>query len=123
MEDQTIEEFDPASYLKNDRKYDPLEKISEYVSQHFQRCLNQTTRRKLAREHPQPSIPTLTPPATDDAVIDFLHPNFPKHSDDTLRSLQAAVLAGAIPLVNLWASLQEENALASPGAKLDQIGY
>ena len=55
--DQTLEVFDPANYFQSEKRYDLLENIASYVSQNFQKCLNKATRRKLAREHPQPSIP------------------------------------------------------------------
>ena len=56
--DQTFKVFDPGRARKS---MTPTENITSYVSQNFQRCLNKATRRKLAREHPQPSIPAVTP--------------------------------------------------------------
>ena len=109
--DQTFEVFDPANYFQSEKKYDPPESITSYVSQNFQRCLNKATRRKLAREHPQPSIPAVTPPLADDVLVDFLGNKFPKRTDDTLRSIQAAVLAGTIPLINLWADMLHSGSL------------
>ena len=109
--DHTLEVFDPAYYFQSEKKYDPPENIASYVSQNFQRCLNKATRRKLAREHPQPSIPAVTPPLADDVVVDFLGNKFPRKTDDTLRSIQAAVLAGTIPLINLWADMLRSGSL------------
>ena len=84
--DQTLQVFDPANYFQSEKKYDPPENIASYVSQNFQRCLNKATRRKLAREHPQPSIPAITPPSADDVLVDFLGNKFLRKTDDTLRS-------------------------------------
>ena len=109
--DQTFEVFDPANYFQSEQNYDPPEKITSYVSQNFQRCLNKATRRTLAREHPQPSIPAVTPPLADDVLVDFLGSKFPKRTDDTLRSIQAAVLAGTIPLINLWSDMLRSGSL------------
>ena len=105
-----FEVFDPANYFQSEKKYDPPENIASYVSQNLQRCLNKATRRKLAREHPQPSIPAVTPPSVDNVLVD-LGSKFPRETDDTLRSIQAAVLAGTVPLINLWADMLRSGSL------------
>ena len=102
---QTLEVFHPANYFQSEKKYDPPENIASYVSQNLQRCLNKATRRKVAREHPQPSIPAVTPPSADGVLVDFLCNKFPRKTDYTLRSIQAAVLAGTVPLINLWVDM------------------
>ena len=33
--DQTFEVFDPANYFQSEKKYDPPESITSYVSQNF----------------------------------------------------------------------------------------
>ena len=47
----------------------------------------------------------------DDVLVDFLGRKFPKRTDDTLRSIQAAVLAVTIPLINMWADMLRSGSL------------
>ena len=59
----------------------------------------------------------------DDVLVDFLGSEFPKRTDDTLRSIQAAVLAGTILLINLWADMLCSGSLdqEEPRIRQDQI--
>ena len=89
-----------------------------YQNDQSERCLNKVMR-KLARGHPQPSIPAVTRPLADDVLVDFLGSKFPKITDDTFRSIQAAVLAVTIPLINMWADMLHSGSLDQEKPTLD----
>ena len=70
--------------------------------------LSSNIRIGMASENPLPNIPALTATTADNVIVDYMGGAFPSKPDMQLKRLQSTVNAAAVPIINLWAELEEQ---------------
>ena len=116
-EDQELqaEMFDPNNFYKHSKKLKLPQSIEHYVNTHFHSCLSNSVRKAMAADNLLPNIPALTTPIADHVIVDYMGGAFPTKPDTQLKRLQSTVIAAAVPILNLWAELEEQEMTTAQG--------